>query len=195
MCNFGCVARSVDLLKSNVANILLFNFCEQKFFQHGPITIAIDWNGFSWLIFDKWPNYSSGPKSAPNSWLVRWLLNVCLRVFPVPQMRQFCLFTYQPRSKWASAEKKIFFAKIGIFGKSRAGPFPSLVQAYAHTYSCDGRIKLITCQIRHELSVTTHEISICSRKENVSWWTLYLSLYVFSCILLDPNEWQGSVWK
>ena len=39
-CSFGCVA-----------NILLFNFCEQKFFQHGPITIAIDCNGLSLLIF------------------------------------------------------------------------------------------------------------------------------------------------
>ena len=28
--------------------------------------------------------------------------------FSVPQMRQFCLFTYLPRSKWASSEKMIF---------------------------------------------------------------------------------------
>ena len=33
--------------------------------------------------------------------------------FSVPQMRQFCLFTYPPRSKWASSEK--------IFWKSIAG--------------------------------------------------------------------------
>ena len=39
----------------------------------------------------------------------------------VPHMRQFCLFTYLPRSKWASSEKKICFAKIGIFCKSIAG--------------------------------------------------------------------------
>ena len=38
--------------------------------------------------------------------------------FFVPQMRQVCLVTYPPRSKWASSEKKIFFAKIGIFCKS-----------------------------------------------------------------------------
>ena len=30
-CSFGCVARSAVLLKPNVANILLFIFCEQKF--------------------------------------------------------------------------------------------------------------------------------------------------------------------
>ena len=29
-CSFGCVAHSVVLLKPNVANIILFNFCEQK---------------------------------------------------------------------------------------------------------------------------------------------------------------------
>ena len=59
---FGCVGFSMHacavLLKSNVANILLFNFCDQKFVQHGPITIAIDCNGLSFLAFvEKLPNY------------------------------------------------------------------------------------------------------------------------------------------
>ena len=31
--------------------------------------------------------------------------------FSVSQMRQFCLFTYPPRSKWASSEKMIFLPK------------------------------------------------------------------------------------
>ena len=35
-CSFRCVAPSTVQLKPNVANILLFNFCE----QHCPITIA-----------------------------------------------------------------------------------------------------------------------------------------------------------
>ena len=114
------------LLKPNIANILLFNFREQKFVQHGPITIAIDCNGLSLLIFEeKWPNYASRPKSAPNSdsfWAL-WLFNVCLRVFCAPNTMQFCLFAYPPRSKWASFEKMIiFFAKIGIFCMSIAGP-------------------------------------------------------------------------
>ena len=52
-CSFDCVALSAVLLKSNVANILLFNFCEQKFIQHGPTTIAIDCNGLSLLIFEE----------------------------------------------------------------------------------------------------------------------------------------------
>ena len=42
--------------------------------------------------------------------------------FSVPQIRKYCLFTYPRRSKWASPEKMIFFAKIGIFCKSIAGP-------------------------------------------------------------------------
>ena len=80
-CSFGCVARSVVVLKPNVANILLFSFYELKFVQHGSITIVIDCNGLSLLIFEaKFPNYASGPKSAPNS-------------------DSFCSFTYSPRSK------------------------------------------------------------------------------------------------
>ena len=86
-CSFGCMACCAILLKSNIANILLFNFCEQKFVQHGPITVAIDCNGHSLLIFEeKWQNYVSGPKSSPNSdsiW-VRRLFNVCMRVFCAP---------------------------------------------------------------------------------------------------------------
>ena len=84
--------------------------------------------------------------------------------FYVSQMRQFCLFTYPPRSKWTSSEKMIFFRKIGIFYKSITDSLPSVVQAYTQPYSFGGRIKLIICQIRHELSVTIHEISISWKK-------------------------------
>ena len=57
--------------------------CEQKYFRNGPITIAIDCNGLCLLIFEKSPNYVSGPKSAPNSdtFWVLWLFTVCVRVF------------------------------------------------------------------------------------------------------------------
>ena len=74
-------------------------------------------------------------------------------------LRKFWLFAYPPRSKLASSEKMIFFAKIGIFCESIGGPLPSVGQAYTQTYSFDERIKLIICHIRHELSVTIHEIS------------------------------------
>ena len=77
--------------------------------------------------------------------------------FSVPQMQQLCLFTYPPRSEWASCEKMIFFfAKIGIFYMSLR---PSVVQAYTQPYSFGGNIKLIICQMTHKLSVTIHEIS------------------------------------
>ena len=79
--------RSAVLLKLNVANILLFNFCEQKFIQHNLIAIAIDCNSLSLLIFkEKLPNNANGPKGALNSdsFWVRWLFNVCVRVFCAP---------------------------------------------------------------------------------------------------------------
>ena len=49
----GCVARRAIHLTPNVANIFLFNFCEQKFVQHDPITITIDCNGLYLLIFEE----------------------------------------------------------------------------------------------------------------------------------------------
>ena len=49
-----------------------------------------------------------------------------------------------------------FFAQIGIFCNSIASP---LSEAYTQPSSFGGRIKLIICQIEHELSVTIHEIS------------------------------------
>ena len=70
---------------------------EQKFVHHGPITIAIDCNGLSLLIFEEnWPNYDSGPKSIPNSdsFWVRRLFNVCVRVLCAPNAT--ILFVYIP---------------------------------------------------------------------------------------------------
>ena len=76
-------------------------FCEQKFVQHGPITIAIDGNGIALLIFEeKWPNYESGLKSTINSdsFWVRRLFNVCVRVFCAPKaiiLLVYILVTYK----------------------------------------------------------------------------------------------------
>ena len=150
-------------LKPNV-----FNFCEQKFVQHGPITIAIDCNGLSFLIFEeKWPNYASGPKSAPNSdsFWVRRLFNICVRVFCAPNAT--ILLVYIPAKIKMNFiwRDDFFFAKIGIFCKSISVPLPSVVQAYTQPYSFGGRIKLIICQIRHELSVSIHEISRSWKKK------------------------------
>ena len=52
-----------------------------------------------------------------------------------------------------------FFTKIDIICKAITGPFASVVQAYTQPYSFGGKIKVIICQIRHELSVNIYEIS------------------------------------
>ena len=62
---------------------------------------------------------------------------------------QFCLITYLPRSKWASSEKMIFLPK---FFKVMSQYFPALFKRI--NSHIGRRIKLIICQIRHELSVT-----------------------------------------
>ena len=115
------MARSAVLLKPNISNILLFNFCEQKLVQHFPITIAIDCNAFSLLIFaEKRPNYASGPKSAPNSnsFWVRRLFNVCVRVFCDPNATILLVYI-RGKIKMSSDEAQM---KIGIFYKSIASP-------------------------------------------------------------------------
>ena len=168
--------------------------------------------------------------------------------FSVPQMRQFFLFTYPPRSKWASSDKMIFFcqnrhllyvdrkstsqrcsseyttisvrvfcaqnatillvyipakvkmsfiwkddffAKIGIICNSIAGPLPSVVQAYTQPYSFGGRIKLIICQIRHELNVIIHEISTSWKKTldggpytKLTWYQRVMN-YKYYCIEIE----------
>ena len=157
-CSFGCVARSTVLLKPNAANISLFNFL--KFVQHVSITISIDCNGLSLLIFEaKWPNYASGSKSAPNSdffgcvGFSMYAGFLCLKCYNFA-----CLHTSQEQNE-LHLIRCYFFAKIGIFYKSVAGPLSSVVQSYTQKYSFGGRLKLIICQIRHVVSVNIYEIS------------------------------------
>ena len=133
-CSFGCVARSADLLKPNIANILLFNLCEKKFVQHGPITIVIDCNGLFLINFrkKKCPNYAFGPKSAPNSdsFWVRRLFNVCLRVFYAPNATSLLVcIPAKIKIGFIWKDNFFFFAKIGIFCKSIANP---LSEAKSH---------------------------------------------------------------
>ena len=148
------MAHSAVLLKPNVANILLLNFSEQNFVQHGPITIVIDCNGLSLLIFEeKWSNYASGPKSAPNSdsFWVRQLFNLSVRVFSAPNTTILLVY-FSAKVKMPFIWKDDFFAKIV---KSNFPIFLSVVLI---------KKKLIICQIRHELSVTIHEISTSWKK-------------------------------
>ena len=115
-CSFDCMARSAVLLKPNVANILLFNFCEEKFIQHGPITIAIDCNGKERprFIFEKnisliMPLDQNRPQTVTRFRCIGFSIYAC--GFSVHQIRQSCLFTHPPRSKSASSEKMIFFCQ------------------------------------------------------------------------------------
>ena len=129
-CSFGCVARNAVLLKPSTANILLFKFCKQIFIQHGPITIAIDCNCLSLLIFEeKWSNYDSGPKytSNINSFWVFCGPNATILLVYIPaKIKMSCIW------------KDDIFAKIGIFCKSIAG---SLSEACTQPYSFGGRMQ------------------------------------------------------
>ena len=102
-------------------------------------------------------------------------INICVRVFCDPEAT--ILLVYIPfKIKMSFIYKdNFFFAKIGIFCKSIADSLPSVVQAYTQSYSFGERIKLIICQIRHELSVNILEIST-SWKKNVRWRILYYVL-------------------
>ena len=146
------MAPSVVPLKPNVANILLFNFCEQKFVQHGLIKIAIDCKNGPIMPLDQNPH-----QTVTRFWCSGFSIYAC--GFSVPQMQQFCLLTYPPRSKSASSEKMIFLPKSASSVSRSDAVFPKVVEAYIQSYSFGGRIKLIICQIRHEPSVTTYEIS------------------------------------
>ena len=99
-----CLFTYPTRLKWASSENMIFFFAKIGIFYNRPITMAIDCNGLSLHIFEeKSANYASGPKSAPNSnsfWL-RQLFNA--------QMRQLCLFTYTPKSKWFSSEKMISF--------------------------------------------------------------------------------------
>ena len=118
-----------------VNNGISFKWLLRSFVQHDLITIAIDCNGLSLLIFEaKWPNYAYGPKSAPNSdlfWVPRISMYAC--GFSVPQMRQFCLFTNPPISKWASSENLFFFLPKSSSSISQSQAyFPALFKRIHH---------------------------------------------------------------
>ena len=140
----------------------LFNFCEQKFFLDGPITIAIKCNGHPLLIFEeKWPNYASGSKSAPSrfAW-VDFSKYMHAGFLLCPRSENFaCLHRNQNEHhlKWWFVLTKSTFS----VSRSQAN-FPAL---FKRTHNHKQRIKLIICQIRHELSITIQEISTIWKKK------------------------------
>ena len=152
--------------KTSSVAAAVWHVAPSKCYQYSPLQ-------FLWIFQRKINQLCLESKFAPNSdsfWMRR-LFNVCVRVFCAPKCDNFaCLHTRQDQNE-LHLNIRFFFAKIGIFCKSIAGPLPSVVQAYTQPYSFGGRIKLIICQIRHELSVIIHEIST-SWKKNVRWRTL-----------------------
>ena len=127
-CSFGCVARSAVLLKPNVANIL-FNFCEQKFVQHGPITIAIDCNASS-CSFTK--QNGLWTKIRTKQWFVLGASAFqCMRAgFLCLKCDNFACLSTRQRFIW----KNDFLAKIDIFCKSIAGPLSEALFKRVHNH-------------------------------------------------------------
>ena len=83
-------------------------------------------------------------------------------------MWQFCLFTYSPRSI--------------------AGPILSFIQAYTQPYSFGGRIKIIVCQIRHELSVIIHQISTNWKKKTLDGDPIFCTKALCNTILFSNTK-------
>ena len=102
-------------------------FCEQKFVQHGPITINIDCNDLYLLIFEeKMAQVWFGTKNRTKQWFVLGasvFQCVCVRVVFAPNATT--LLVYMPTKAQTQLRfiwKYDCFAKIGIFCKSIAGP-------------------------------------------------------------------------
>ena len=106
-------------------------------------------------------------KIRTKQWLVLCasLFYVCVRVFCASNAT--ILIVYIPAKIKMSFiwKDNCFCCQKSAFSISRSVTiFPSVVQAYTAPYSFGGRIKLIICQIRHELSATIHQISISWKK-------------------------------
>ena len=91
----GCVASGLVFLKHNVVHVILFNFLKQKFVAHSMVTVAIDRNGRSLLIFEK-----NDPMKPPHQ-NTHQTVTCCECIdfsmmtigFYKLQVRQFCLLT------------------------------------------------------------------------------------------------------
>ena len=143
-CSFGCVARSAVLLKPHVANILLFNFCEHKFVQHGPIRSPLTEQPLFAYFRRKMAQLWFWIKIRTKQWLVLGASAFqCRRAgFLCPKFDNFvCLHARQDQISFIWKDDFFFLPK------SMSGPLPSVVQVYTQPYSF-GRIKLIFFQIR-----------------------------------------------
>ena len=80
--------------------------------------------------------------------------------FLCPKCDNFaCLYTRQDKKELHLKIWLFFLPKSASSVSQSVVIFLSIVQAYTQPYSFGGRIKLIICQISHELNVTIHQIS------------------------------------
>ena len=110
------------------------------------------------MPLDQNPHRKSGP------FWVRRLFNVCVLVFCAPNATIFLVYILA-KIKMSFIWKDNFFLPKSASSVRRSQAYLAKhIQTYTQPYSFGGRIKLIICQIRHELSVTIHEISTSCKK-------------------------------
>ena len=160
------VASAVWHVAPSCWNQMLPIFSSSIFVNKNSFNMAVDCNGLSLFIFEeKWFNYAFGPKSAPNSdsfWVHR-LFNVCVRIFCTPNATILLVYIAAKIKMRFILKDDFFLPNPASVGRSVA-ILSSVVQVCTQQYSFGGRIKLIICLIRHELSVTNHEISTIWKK-------------------------------
>ena len=109
-------------------------FMNKNFFRHGLITIAIDCNDISLLIFEaKWPSYASGPKCAlySDSFWVR-------AGFRCPKFDHFaCLHTRQDQNA-DEAQMKILQKLASSVSRSQAHFSALFERIHNHIRSAKG---------------------------------------------------------
>ena len=108
-CSFGCVARSAKLNLQIFVSKNSFSMAQWR----SPLTVTATSCSFSKKYASIMPLYQNPQQTVTRFGSVGFKCG-----FSVPQV---WLFTYSPRSKWASSKKMIFFVKISIFCKSIAG--------------------------------------------------------------------------
>ena len=113
----------------------------------------------------------------------------CMRAgFLCPKCDNFaCLHTRQYKMGFIWKDDFLFFLPKSTSSVSRSqAHLAKHIEAYIQPYSFVGRIKQIICQIRHELSVTIHEIRTSWKK------TLDGGPYIIILMLLWRYEFYPS---
>ena len=96
---------------------------------------------------------------------INWSIFLLMRAGFLYPKRDNLLVYIPAKIKMSFIWKDDFLPKSASSVSRSQAHFPSIVQAYTQPYSFGGRIKLIICQIRHELRVTIHEITTSWNKK------------------------------